>query len=100
MHLTKQLDILLVWLRCWIGKTLNLLGIPGPVQNCEYSSRVTRAYVSVRIGELFTVVSVNGLDIYFHRLTGRIDGVGFSLVSDCREVSGQESSDLGEPPSG
>jgi hypothetical protein len=40
--------------------------------------------VRVHLGPLFSVVSVNGLDVYFHRLTGRIDGVGFSPAGDCR----------------
>jgi hypothetical protein len=38
----------------------------------------------VTLGPLFTVVSVNGLDIYFDRLTGAIDGVGSSPISDCK----------------
>ena len=34
------------------------------------------ASVSVRCGPLFTVVTVNGINVYFYRLTGGIDGVG------------------------
>jgi hypothetical protein len=30
----------------------------------------------VRVRDLFTIIEVNGLEIYFHRLTGTIDGVG------------------------
>jgi len=31
---------------------------------------------------LFTVVTVNGVNVYFYRLTGRIDGVGSSVPGD------------------
>jgi len=55
-----------------------MLRFPGFVKKCEYRAGVCEALISVRIHELFTVVTVNGLDIYFHRLTGSIDGIGFS----------------------
>jgi hypothetical protein len=70
--------------RLWIGELLVQLGLPGLIVNQIYDAGVTRARVRVRLGPLFSVVSVNGLDIYFHRLTGKIDGVGFSPASGCR----------------
>jgi|SRR5579859_1641800 len=70
-------------LRSFLGNTLNLLRIPGLVRKCEYKTSVCDATVSVRTRDLFTVITVNGLDIYFHRLTGAIDGVGFSQNADC-----------------
>ena len=73
------------------GRVFHLAGIPGFVRDCEYDAGVTRAHVRVKVGKLFTVVSVNGLDIYFHRLTGAIDGVGFSPVSGCTAASTEES---------
>lgn len=76
--------------RCWVGSLLNLIGIPGFVRDCEYSGVTAKVRVAVRTHELFTIVSVNGLDIYFHRLTGKIDGIGFSLVADCKQVLTQE----------
>jgi hypothetical protein len=35
----------------------------------------TKSRQSVR--PLFTIVTVNGVDVYFHRLTGGMDGIGF-----------------------
>ena len=64
--------------RLWVGKLLTLLRIPGIVADQTYDAAITRATVRVHLGPLFSVVSVNGLDVYFHRLTGKIDGVGFS----------------------
>jgi hypothetical protein len=54
--------------------------------------------IKVRTHELFTVITVNGLDIYFKRLTGEIDGVGFNPTSGCMPGSVRESTDFGEPP--
>jgi len=69
----------LMWLRT-TGWLANLLGWPCVVRPCEYTSRL--ASVSVRCGPLFTVVTVNGINVYFYRLTGRIDGVGSSPLRD------------------
>jgi hypothetical protein len=63
-------------LRQWLGFLLNRLGIPGFVGDIDYRSRKLHAHVRVRRRRLFTIVSVNGLDVYFRRLTGRLDGVG------------------------
>ena len=62
--------------RSFLGETLNLLGFPGFVRKCDYEASVCDATVSVRTRDLFTIITVNGLDIYFHRLTGTIDGIG------------------------
>lgn len=70
-------------LRMLAGRLCNVLGLPGIVAPCDYQAQVTNASIRVRIGDLFTVISVNGLDVYFHRLTGEIDGIGFSPASDC-----------------
>jgi hypothetical protein len=64
--------------RLWLGKLLGLLHFPGIVVEQTYEANIARATVRVRLGPLFTVVSVNRMDIYFHRLTGRIDGIGFT----------------------
>ena len=64
--------------RLWAGRLLTALRLPGIVVAQTYEAEITRARVRVHLSPLFSVVSVNGVDVYFHRLTGRIDGVGFS----------------------
>jgi hypothetical protein len=64
--------------RLWLGKLLGLLHLPGIVVAQTYDATIARATVRVRLSPLFTVVTVDRMDIYFHRLTGKIDGVGFS----------------------
>ena len=69
-------------IRVALGILFNLVGIPGLVRECEYHASVADAHVKVRVRDLFTIVEVNGVEIYFHRLTGSIDGVG--VMYDCK----------------
>jgi hypothetical protein len=70
--------------RLWAGRLLTALRLPGIMVAQTYEAEITRARVRVHLSPLFSVVSVNGVDIYFHRLTGRIDGVGFSASTGYR----------------
>lgn len=63
------------------GQILNLAGLPGWVREGRYHSDV--AQVRVRKRALYTVVTVNDVDVYFYRLTGGIDGVGVSRTANC-----------------
>ncbi len=67
-----------------LGGFANSLGIPGFVRKVEYHSDNFGTRVAVRVGRLFTVVSVDGTDVYFNRFSGEIDGVGFSRTSGCK----------------
>lgn len=87
-----------LFVRLWAGRIFNWAGIPGLVRDCDYEASICKATISVRMGPLFTVVRVNGLDVYFHRLTGEIDGVGFSQTSDCTRGVAKQLLGFGEPP--
>jgi len=82
-----------------LGKVVNWLGLPGLVQEADYRASIAPILVSVRTSHLFTVVTVNGIDVYFERLTGRIDGIGFSPISGCIPASVRESVDSVLQPS-
>ncbi len=69
--------------RVIFGALCNVAGIPGLIRNCDYEGGITDASIRVRVGEMYTVITVNGLDIYFHRTTGEIDGVG-GFTADCK----------------
>jgi hypothetical protein len=71
----------LSWARFW-GRVANLVGIPAFVRECDYRSSLG-VVVRVRKGRLFTVVTVDDVEIFFYRLTGRIDGVALSSPPDC-----------------
>jgi hypothetical protein len=67
--------------REWFGRMLNALGVPGFVREVQVYDRLTNSHVTVKTSGFFTVVSVNGTDYYFKRLTGEFDGSGF--VPEC-----------------
>lgn len=81
-----------------VGELANLAGFPGFVLECDYEAGICQAHIRVRKGCLFTVITVNGLDIYFCRLTGSIDGVGFNPTSDCMLGQVAGSIDPVSPP--
>jgi hypothetical protein len=80
-----------------LGKIANLFGFPAVVRECDYHSRTLGAFVTVKKLELYTVVTVNGVDVYFNRLSGSIDGVGSSQGACCTmgEVPESERPALG-----
>ena len=87
-------------LRVLAGKVYNLAGVPGIVRDCDYGATAHNVRVQVKAGELFTVITVNGLDVYFHRLTGSIDGIGRSgAPSGCTSDSIRQSVELPAPSS-
>lgn len=67
----------------FLGTILNLAGFPGWVREGDYQSSFGTD-VKVRISPLYTRVSIDGVEIFFHRITGRIDGIGFSQGAGCR----------------
>ena len=75
-HSAQIISWLRLRFRVGLGKLFNLAGVPGIVRECDYAANTTDAQVTVRVRELFTIITVNCLEIYFHRLTGTIDGVG------------------------
>jgi len=85
----------------WLGKLANLAGYPMFVRECDYRSEAVGASVKVKRLELYTLVTVNGLDVYFNRFSGTIDGVGASPASHCIIPNTQthESIHSGEPSS-
>ena len=88
---------MLLRMRLLIGSVLNALGFPGLVQDVEYDAGICKAKITVKRLGLFTVISVNGLDVYFHRLTGAIDGVGFSPTSGYTQAVTPESGHFALP---
>jgi len=82
--MTGRAAFVLTLLRFWAGKVLNAIGVPGVVVPGTYEAGIGEASVRITLGPLFTVVTVNGLDVYIHRFTGAIDGVGFSLATGCK----------------
>ena len=62
-------------LKCAIGRILNLF-MPSFVRPCKHGS-----VVEVKVLPYYTIITVNGLDVYFDRMTGKIDGTGQCMLS-------------------
>ncbi len=69
-------DIYIGRARELLGRLLNRLRVPGAVRDAHIKDALTGQEVEIRVGELFTRVSVNGRDYYFHRASGKFDGTG------------------------
>jgi hypothetical protein len=54
--------------------------------------------VSVRVRHYFTIININGVEIYFYRFTDKRDGTGFSLVSGCKPGAALEQALLDAEP--
>jgi len=59
-----------------IGHILNRIGTPGLVRETTINDELTGASLSIRVSKYFTVISVDGKDFYFKRLSGKYDGSG------------------------
>jgi hypothetical protein len=88
----------MIKLKQWLGTVINALGMPGLVRPTDYRSGRFGTHVRVMRGQLFTVVSIDGKEAYFRRLTGTIDGVGFTPPAGHTPAPGRESKPPGEPP--
>lgn len=58
-----------------LGSLANVTGLPGFVREADYASETAATTVTVRRRSFYTVVTVNGVAVYFNRLSGLIDGV-------------------------
>ncbi len=58
--------------------------VPGFVRDVELHDEATGNHIRIRPGVIFTVLSVNGRDYYFHRINGKFDGTGSGGCLTCR----------------
>ena len=72
--------------RALAGQFANLVGLPCVIREGHYRSPSLNVSVHVRTSKLFTVVCVNGIELYFYRLSGAYDGAGVSSSPHCREA--------------
>ncbi len=61
-------------------KILNKIGLPGIIRESVINDDLTNQKITIKTGVLFTVLTVNGRDYYFNRLSGKFDGTGSKLI--------------------
>ena len=79
----------MIRLQQWLGALMNAIGTPGFIRDTDYRSRTFGTRVRVRCGNLFTVISINGIDVYVCRFTGTIHGIG--QASSCMPAATRAS---------
>lgn len=65
----------------FLGIVLNFFRFPGFVQPCHYVSDLfAEDLIDIKVTNTksgrYTMINVNGLDIYFNWRSGKIDGIG------------------------
>ncbi len=55
---------------------LTRVGLPAPIRDAEITDSLSGQSIKIRVGRLFTRISINGRDYYFDRLNGLVDGTG------------------------
>ena len=72
-----------------LGHLIDLLRMPGFIQSGTYNSGFSAQQISVRTSPRYTIVTVNGVEFFFLRESGRFDGTGTMslnpMLSDCGE---------------
>ena len=66
------------------GSLLNRASVPGFIRATPCRTQLKDVAVEVRVDPLFTVVAVQNTRLFFHRLTGRFDGIVVE-AHDCME---------------
>ena len=61
-----------------LAAILHRLRCPGFVKPLEIHDPITRDTFTVRCSSMYTVITLNGRDYYFDRLTGKFDGTGYT----------------------
>jgi hypothetical protein len=63
----------------WFGVLLKWLRVPGFIRGAQIEDQVSGQRLQIRVGSLFTRISINDRDYYFRRLSGKFDGTGSGL---------------------
>ncbi len=69
------------------GRILQWLRIPGFVRPFKYRDETGDMELGVRTSPRYTVVSINGKELFFRRETGTFDGSGAMSLDDVTPVN-------------
>ena len=63
-------------IRWGLGNALNKIGWPGHIQPHSFYDPLMDWMIEITVSRAYTVISIDGRDYYFKRLTGAMDGTG------------------------
>ena len=73
------------------GKIIHAFGMPGLIRSTACHNRLG-VPVEVTVNSLFTIVRVRDVQLFFHRVTGRFDGLLVVDPLECAEGESPQSS--------
>jgi len=76
------IEIYIERLKQILGRILNYFHIPGFVKPTKIFDDLTKTRLEVKLSGFFTIISVDGRDYYFRRLSGKFDGTGMIYGCD------------------
>jgi len=65
-----------------LGRVLQVFKAPGFVRPMEYSGEYTDQSLKIRTSPRYTILTINGLELFFLRESGRFDGIGAMSLND------------------
>lgn len=72
----SRLDILKSRISQYVGELLGRVRVPGVIASTTVNDSFSGQRLEIRVGTIYTRISVNGRDYYFGRLSGKFDGTG------------------------
>ena len=72
----SRLDILKSRISQYVGKLLGRARLPGVIASTTINDSFSGQRLEIKVGIIYTRISVNGRDYYFSRLSGKFDGTG------------------------
>lgn len=70
-----------------LGRILNLIRAPGFVRPMEYTGEHTGQNLKIRTSPRYTILTVNGLEFFFNRESGKFDGIGAMSLDDDQAIN-------------
>jgi len=77
-----------------LGSIMNRLGVPPMVERVELDAETCGVNLSVRTSPRYTILTIDGHELFFERETGRYDGFGGMQLdaASCTRAAGYGSS--------
>ena len=65
-----------------LGRIMMRFKIPDFIKPMEIYDRLTNSYLKVKTVKYYTIIYINGKDLYFQRLAGKYDGSGMMTIKE------------------
>ena len=70
-----------------LGSLWERLNVPGLIRPIDYTDAVTNQRIRIRTSPRYTIVSVDSLELFFLRESGKFDGTGAMSLGDLTRIN-------------